>query len=429
MTSLAEENARLRKRIAELEAQLGPAPQSAKGSFKKVDALSKEEILRFGRQLILPDFGIAKQLKLRNTTILVVGAGGLGAPAILYLGANGVGRLGIADPDTVAVNNLHRQVIHTEASTDTSKAESAMRAVHAIDSTCEVVTYPFALTSENALEIIREYDIVIDATDNIGARYLLSDACVLANKPLVSGSALRMDGQLTVYHHNNGPCYRCLHPVPPPIDTVSKCVESGVLGVIPGVIGTLQALEAIKVAVGLHNDDPSFLIFSGLTTPMFRTMKLRGRKKDCIACGDNPSLTDLIDYAEFCGTADSDKSQDLFLLAPHERIKACEYDAHVRQQKPSLLLDVRPPVQYDICRLPESHSVPIDEFENKIMDIKKSMSELDVAGDQVFVVCRLGNDSQLAVRLLEKHGIKGARDLVGGLYSWSMNVDPSFPIY
>ncbi|KAI7870634.1 hypothetical protein BDF14DRAFT_1879225 [Spinellus fusiger] len=426
MTSLAEENAQLRNRVAQLEAQLAttretnsePVSTPAQGRFQTVDALNNDEVLRFGRQLIMPEYGIQAQLKLRNTSILVVGAGGLGSPACLYLGGNGVGRLGIVDPDTVAINNLHRQIIHTEASTDTNKAISAMRAVHAIHRHCEVVTYPLAITSDNALTILRDYDIVLDATDNIGTRYLLNDACVLLRKPLVSGSALRTDGQLTVYNYNNGPCYRCLHPVPPPVHTVSKCSESGVLGVIPGVIGILQALEAIKIATGLHEGEPSFLIFSGLTTPMFRTMKLRSRKKDCVVCGDQPTLTQLIDYAEWCGTADSDK-----------RIKVTEYDTCRRQGTPSLLIDVRPPVQFEICHLPHSWNLPIDTFEATIGSVLERMKKDQLSADQVFIVCRLGNDSQLAVRQLEAAGIKGTRDLIGGLYQWTHKVDATFPIY
>ncbi|KAF7725878.1 Molybdenum cofactor synthesis protein 3 [Apophysomyces ossiformis] len=432
-TDLAEENERLRQRIAELEAKLA-APQIPTDPvppvFEKVDQLTNAEIRRYGRQLILPHYGKEAQLKLRNTSMLIVGAGGLGAPAALFLGAGGVGRLGIVDHDDVDISNLHRQIIHTEARQGINKAVSAMMGVHSINPHCEVIPYALSLDSSNALDIIRQYDIVLDCTDNIATRYLLSDACVLSGKPLVSGSALRFDGQLTVYNYKGGPCFRCLHPIPPPADTVGRCSDSGVLGVIPGVIGTLQALEAIKTAVGANiNDPPTMLIFSGWNSHLFRTMKLRGKKKDCAACGENPTITHLIDYVQFCGSEAADHALDLSILAPHERIDVKEYDRIRKEDEPHLLIDVRPRVQFDICSLPNSWNIPLDELEARMAEIKDKMSCENVTADRVYSVCRLGNDSQLAIRLLEKHGIQGGRDIVGGLYKWSMDVDETFPVY
>ncbi|KAI8061572.1 adenylyltransferase [Gongronella butleri] len=429
---LLRENDQLKRRIEELEAQLStsaPEQPDLASVFEKVASLSHPEFRRYGRQLILPRWGTKSQVRLRNSAILIVGAGGLGAPAALYLGAGGAGKLGIVDHDDVDVSNLHRQIIHSEAKQGMNKAESAKKAVNEINSLCQVTTYPFALDSSNALEVIQDYDVVVDATDNVATRYLLNDACVLLGKPLVSGSALRYDGQLTVYNYRNSPCYRCLHPVPPPPETVGRCSDNGVLGVVPGVIGILQALEAIKVATGLHSGEPSFLVFSALNTPLFRTVKLRTKKANCAICGDEPTIHQLIDYVEFCGTGADDKGITQQLLKPEERVTAKEYHHMVTKGLPHLLVDVRPTLQIDICSLPHSVNVPIDELDKRIPEIEEMMKMQQLQGKDVVFVCRLGNDSQLAVRAMEKHGILGTRDIVGGLYDWATQVDDSFPIY
>ncbi|KAL1929094.1 hypothetical protein VTP01DRAFT_2153 [Rhizomucor pusillus] len=428
MESLEQENRRLRDRIAELEQQLGSSKPQTTTTFEKAERLSNAEIRRYGRQLILPGFGIPAQLKLRNSSVLIVGAGGLGSPAALYLGAGGVGRLGIVDHDTVDVSNLHRQVIHKEKTQGISKAVSAMMAVNDINPMCRVVPYETVLDSSNALDVIKDYDVVLDATDNVATRYLLNDACVLLGKPLVSGSALRMDGQLTVYNYNGGPCYRCLHPVPPPPETVTNCSDGGVLGVVPGIIGTLQALEAIKIITGIEaNVSPSFLIFSGSHSPMFRTMKLRGKKKDCAICGENPTIKQLVDYVQFCGAAATDKEQSLSVLSPEERVHVQEYYNATLANEPHVLLDVRSKVQFEICSLPNSIHIPLAELEKRIPEIDDKLKE--TGAKQVYVVCRLGNDSQLAVQILQKHGIENARDIAGGLYKWATEIDDTFPIY
>ncbi|KAG1520751.1 hypothetical protein G6F52_007371 [Rhizopus delemar] len=379
MQNLEKENELLRKRVAELEAKLKERTPEAllsdqqASSFEKVDKLTNQEIFRFGRQLVTPKFGYEAQLKLRNKSFLIVGAGGLGAPAALYLGAGGVGRLGIVDHDVVDINNLHRQVIHTEARRGVNKAVSAATTV-------------------------KSYDIIIDATDNIATRYLLSDAGVLAGKPVVSGSALRTDGQLTIYNYNNGPCFRCLHPTPPPAAAVGRCVDNGVLGVVPGIIGILQALEAIKVAIGSAAlSDPSFLIFSAMSNPMFRTMRLRQKKKDCAVCGENPTITELIDYVQFCQGQANDDIVDEVILKREERIDVDEYNEIIEKGKPHLLVDVRPKIQYDICHLPNSLHIPIEELPKEMHKVKEAMKEQNVTDKDVFVVCRLGNDSQIAV--------------------------------
>ncbi|KAI7902200.1 uncharacterized protein BX663DRAFT_512078 [Cokeromyces recurvatus] len=379
MEALQEENARLRQRIAELEEEkqnvpLALGPEDKAEPFKKVDKLTNEEIFRFGRQLVTPGFGYESQLKLRNTTFLVVGAGGLGSAVTLYLGAAGVGRLGIVDHDTVDTNNLHRQVIHTQARKGVNKAVSATISIKAVYPDADVIPYAYTLDRTNALELIKQYDIIVDATDNIATRYLLSDAAVLAGKPVVSGSALRNDGQLTVYNYKGSPCFRCLHPVPPPPTAVGKCVDHGVLGVVPGIIGTLEAIEAIKVALNEPSlEKPSFLIFSGMSNPMFRTMRLREKKKDCAICGENPTMTELIDYVQFCQGAANDKVTDEHILRQDERISVQEYcDCRLKDH---LLIDVRPPVQFGICSLPNSVNIPIDQLENKMEQVKDLIKE------------------------------------------------------
>ncbi|CEP13740.1 hypothetical protein [Parasitella parasitica] len=429
MTDLEIENIRLRQRIAELEAKQNvPVAYTTDDTavpFEKVGKLTNDEIFRFGRQLVTPGFGYDSQLKLRNTTFLVVGAGGLGSPATLYLGAAGVGRLGIVDHDTVDTNNLHRQVIHTDARRGVNKAVSAAMSIKAVYPDADVIPYAYTLDRSNALDLIKQYDIIIDATDNIATRYLLSDAGVLAGKPVVSGSALRNDGQLTVYNYNGGPCFRCLHPVPPPASTVGKCVDNGVLGVVPGVIGTLEALEAIKVALGTPClDTPSFVIFSGMSNPMFRTMKLRSRKKDCAICGEHPTLTELVDYVQFCNGAADDKTVDEEILLANERISVQQYNDIVQHNEDHLLVDVRPKVQYSICSLPNSINIPIDELEKNLGQIQELREDKDV-----YVICRLGNDSQIAVRMMQKAGIDRSKDIIGGLLNWSKSVDDTFPIY
>ncbi|KAI9481271.1 MAG: hypothetical protein EXX96DRAFT_566085 [Benjaminiella poitrasii] len=432
MEALQEENALLRQRIAELEKKqqvpVALTPQGKTEPFQKVDKLTNEEIFRFGRQLVTPGFGYESQLKLRNTTFLVVGAGGLGSATTIYLGAAGVGRLGIVDHDTVDTNNLHRQVIHTQARKGVNKAVSAAISIKAVYPEAEVIPYAYTLDRTNALELIKQYDIIVDATDNIATRYLLSDAAVLAGKPVVSGSALRNDGQLTIYNYKGGPCFRCLHPVPPPPATVGKCVDNGVLGVVPGIIGTLEAIEAIKVALDEPSlEKPSFLIFSGMSNPMFRTIRLRERKKDCAICGENPTMTELIDYVQFCQGAANDKTVDEKLLGPEERMSVQEYRKQC--EKDHLLIDVRPIIQFGICSLPNSVNIPIDQIENKMDQVKEMMKEKHLTGNDVYVICRLGNDSQFAVRMMQEAGIKEAKDITGGLLSWSKEIDPTFPIY
>ncbi|XP_022799067.1 adenylyltransferase and sulfurtransferase MOCS3-like isoform X2 [Stylophora pistillata] len=288
---------------------------------EKKERLTKDEILRYSRQLILPEIGVKGQIKLCNASVLVVGAGGLGCPVAQYLAAAGVGHIGTVDYDTVEISNLHRQVLHTESRVNISKAESIKIQIH---------------------------------------QYLLNDACILAGKPLVSGSALRFEGQLTVYNHDGGPCYRCLFPKPPPPESVGNCSDNGVLGPVPGVIGTLQALEAIKIIVGTKSSYSQKMLIYDALDGRFLTIKLRPRQSNCAVCGDNPSIRKLMDYELFCGASATDKTPSLEILQEQQRISVHEYKRLIDECSPHILLDVREPVELEICSLPvETLNIPL----------------------------------------------------------------------
>ncbi|GLJ36641.1 hypothetical protein SUGI_0737140 [Cryptomeria japonica] len=418
--------------------------------------LSAEMIQRFSRHLLLPAFGVEGQSKILKSSVLLVGAGGLGSPAALYLASCGIGCLGIIDYDVVEMNNLHRQVIHTEANIGKSKVKSAAAACHAINSAVKVVEYMVALSTANALDIVGKYDIVVDATDNVATRYLINDSCVILGKPLVSGAALGFEGQLTVYHYNQGPCYRCLFPIPPPIDACQRCSDNGVLGVVPGIIGSLQALEAIKIASGVG--DPlsgRMLIFDALPTRIY-TVKLRGRSPKCTVCGDNPEISfenfQNFDYEKFTQSPMSDKGPlSLCLLPSSQRVTSREFKQHQESGKPYVLLDVRENHQYKIASLPDSLNISLSHLETKVQIIHEAMKEMSVKRSSqesmsfeeangttleqissripLYVVCRRGNDSQRAVQYLCSQGFHAVHDIIGGLEAWTKEVDRNFPSY
>ncbi|KAJ2762578.1 hypothetical protein IWQ56_005012 [Coemansia nantahalensis] len=394
------------------------------------DGLSRDEIQRYSRQLLLAEVGTGGQVRLRNSAVAVVGTGGLGSPCALYLAAMGVGTLGLVDHDTVDHSNLHRQIAHTTAACEGAarKVVSAHAALARLNPQCRVRTHDVLLESANALEILRGYDVVVDASDNAATRYLVNDACVMLGIPLVSGSAVRVDGQLTVYNYNGGPCYRCLFPTPPPAATVATCSETGVLGVVPGIIGCLQALEVVKVVTGRKEDEPpSMLLFSYKAHPHFRSIKLRGRVPTCAVCGDAPTVTGLVDYAAFCGAGPSDCPQTLDVLDdPSQRVSCREYSAAMG--RPHLLLDVRDEVQFAICSLPGALNVPLDRLDERRAELQRAIGAL--GGAPVYVVCRRGNDSQLAVRYIrDTLGYAACYDVGRGLIGWQAEVDPEFPTY
>uniref|UniRef100_A0A3Q1EXR4 Adenylyltransferase and sulfurtransferase MOCS3 n=1 Tax=Acanthochromis polyacanthus TaxID=80966 RepID=A0A3Q1EXR4_9TELE len=406
-------------------------------------ALSNEDIMRYSRQLLLPELGVQGQLNLSKTSVLIVGCGGLGCPLAQYLAAAGVGRLGLLDYDEVELSNLHRQVLHGEENQGQAKALSAAKAVKRLNSTVECIPYHLQLSPENALQLIQQYDIVADCSDNVPSRYLVSDACVLNGKPLVSASALRMEGQLTVYNYRGGPCYRCLYPVPPPAETVTNCSDGGVLGVVPGIMGCFQALEVLKIASGQGSSCSQQLVMFDAQDARFRSIKLRPKQPGCAVCGENPSVTQLVDYEAFCGSAATDKCCKLNLLSRDQRITVQDYKSILDNAGPHLLLDVRPLVEVDICHLPFSLNIPLSSLEDRKSEhlqlLQERISELkqQMASDcrpPVYVICKQGNDSQKAVQVLEKMSGSevdsiAVKDISGGLMAWAKRIDPTFPQY
>ncbi|XP_015912540.1 adenylyltransferase and sulfurtransferase MOCS3 [Parasteatoda tepidariorum] len=392
--------------------------------------LSHKEIKRYSRQLILPEIGVSGQISLKKTSVLIVGAGGLGCPVGLYLAAAGVGCIGIVDYDRVDVTNLHRQIAHKIELVGQKKCDSLQQAIKEINPLVKCNVYPILLNSTNITEIIDSYNIIVDASDNVPTRYLLNDAAVLFNKHLVSGSALRFEGQLTVYNYLDGPCYRCLFPKPPSSSNVGNCSENGVLGAVTGVIGCLQSLEVIKIAVGIHPTyHKKMLLFDGLNGDM-RTITLRSRKLDCDICGNNPSIKQLIDYELFCQQSASDKIDDLELLPDSERISCNEYKKIMDNGLPHILLDVRPSHEIEICCLPNSLNIPINEItlEASVQKLQELIQEKNC--QSVFIICRRGNDSQTAVVNLKKvMSDYEWKDIKGGLIAWHNEIDTTLPLY
>ncbi|PCH42613.1 hypothetical protein WOLCODRAFT_163919 [Wolfiporia cocos MD-104 SS10] len=412
--------------------------------------LSLEDYRRYGRQMILNGFGLPGQLKLQQASVVVVGAGGLGCPALQSLAAAGVGRIGIVDHDTIELSNLQRQILHTESRVGTPKALSAAAAIKQINSRVHVETHATALTSANAIAVLSGYDIILDCTDNLPTRYLLSDTAVRLNRPLISGAAQQFDGQLCTYNLPlssyascssstgsdeekdgvRGPCFRCLFPKPPAPEMAGSCEELGVLGAVTGVIGNLQALEAIKLFTGLHDSKPSLLIYSALNTPPFRSIKLRARRATCPACGDDGAKVGQIeetDYVAFCGGARPDwVSRGLVVEGRSDvRIHAKELKDVLESGRNVRIIDVRQPTEFGICHLPGSMNIPIKEL---VANPSAHLASED--GQETYVICRLGNDSQIAVDALRGAGAAGVmKDLVGGLRAWARDVDETFPVY
>ena len=378
--------------------------------------LSKEEILRYSRHLIMPEVGMDGQLKLKQAKVLCIGAGGQGSPLALYLAAAGVGRLGIVDFDVVDFTNLQRQIIHDTSDVGRLKIESAKDTIADINPNVEVVAHETRLTSENALDIFRDYDIVADGTDNFPTRYLVNDACVLLGKPNVYGSIFRFEGQATVFYAKEGPCYRCLYPEPPPPGMVPSCAEGGVLGVLPGIVGSIQALETIKLILGRGRPLIGRLLLFDALDLKFRELKLR-KNPECPVCGAHPSVTKLIDYEQFCGIRGEEHVPETKV----PEITAPEVKKMMDERKPFVLVDVREPHEFQICRIPGSTLIPLG-------DVPKRMHELSSA-DEIVVHCRSGMRSAQAVELLMKAGFRKIHNLKGGVLAWADQVDPTMPKY
>lgn len=399
--------------------------------------LNNDEICRYSRQLFLTEVGVKGQKKIKDSSVLIVGAGGLGCPAALYLTCAGVGHIGIVDYDDVEINNLHRQLLYTETSVGTAKVIAAAESLNRLNSYVKITPYKIQLDSKNALDIIRNYDIVIDATDNVATRYLLNDACVLSDKPLISGSALRFEGHLTVFNYNNGPCYRCIFPEPPPPETVTNCGDGGVLGAAVGTIGVLQALETLKIILNMPDViSGRLLLLDGMETK-FHNVRLRPKNANCMICGEHRVIHELIDYERFCGAKANDKNPNLHLLKKEERISVEEYNRIVEiESKPHLLIDVRSPEEYQICHLQDSINIPFTQL-NKDHNLKLIKDNIKKAQEEhhsvdLYLLCRRGNDSQKAAQYLKKIFTEDTikvRDIIGGIHAWSNKIDQKFPKY
>jgi adenylyltransferase/sulfurtransferase len=381
-------------------------------------SLSNEEILRYSRHLIMPEVAMEGQLKLKQAKVLLIGAGGLGSPLGLYLAAAGVGRIGLVDFDVVDYTNLQRQIIHRTKDVGRRKLDSATESMTEINPHIQIDGYEAALTSENALDIIREYDIVVDGTDNFPTRYLVNDACVILGKPNVYGSIFRFEGQATVFAYKDGPCYRCLYPEPPPAGLVPSCAEGGVLGILPGTIGVIQATETVKLILGKGEPLVGRLLLYDALAMRFRELKLR-RNRECPVCGDNPTIRELIDYNEFCGVpghGDGTPAGPADLEIDPVEVKA-KYD----RGEHFVLLDVREPHELQICSLPNPKAIPLRELPNRV-------HELDTA-DEIVAVCKMGQRSARAAGFLRQAGFRKVKNMRGGTNLWAEKVDPTMPRY
>jgi MoaD family protein len=375
--------------------------------------LSREEVQRYSRHLIMPEVGVEGQLKLKAARVLCIGAGGLGAPASMYLAAAGVGTLGLVDFDTVDASNLHRQIIYGVQDVGRSKLEASRDHLQSMNPSLKVVLHEGALTSKNALDVLRDYDVILDGTDNFQTRYLVNDACVLLGKPNAYGSIFRFDGQASVFAVKDGPCYRCLYPEPPPPGLVPSCAEGGVLGVLPGIIGIIQATEAIKLILGAGQPLIGRLLLYDALQMRFRELKLR-RDVECPVCGDNPTIRELIDYDAFCGVAPANAAP---VPSAVPEVTAEELKAQIDSGKDVFILDVREPNEYQICRIPGSTLIPLGE-------VAARSAELDRNREMV-VHCKMGGRSAKAVALLQDRGFTRVRNLKGGILSWIDKVDPT----
>ena len=379
------------------------------------EELTHEEVQRYSRHLIMPEVGVEGQKNLKKAAVLCIGAGGLGSPMAVYLTAAGVGRVGIVDFDLVDFSNLHRQIIHSTQDVGRPKLQSAREKLEAINPNVEIETHETRLTSENALQLFQNYDIIADGTDNFPTRYLVNDACVLTGKPNVYGSIFRFEGQASVFAMREGPCYRCLYPEPPPPGLVPSCAEGGVLGILPGVVGVIQATEVIKLILGKGQPLVGRLLLFDALGMNFRELQLR-RNPDCPVCGDHPTIRELIDYEQFCGIQpDTEPPGEL------PEITATALKTELDEGKDLHLLDVRNPQEYQICNIEGAQLIPLGELIHR-------MHELDTARDMV-VHCRSGARSAQAIEMLRQAGFKKLRNLRGGILAWADEVDPSMPKY
>jgi adenylyltransferase/sulfurtransferase len=366
---------------------------------------------RYSRQLVLPELGPKGQQKLKESSALIVGAGGLGIPASVYLAAAGVGRIGIVDEDVVERSNLHRQTIYSEQDVGRRKAGVAGERLRSVNPHVTIEPHEMKLTSANAMEMVRGYDVVLDCTDNFPARYLINDACVILGKPDVYASIFRFDGQASVFHAQRGPCYRCLFPEPPPPDSVQDCAVAGVLGVLPGIMGSIQAVEALKLMLGQGEPLLGRLLLFSATDMSFNELRFK-RNPGCPVCGKNPTIRSLIDYEAFCGLRAPPAVRE---IAPVELKRLMDGRQRI------ILLDVREPFEHGLCRIEGSRLIPLGE-------LRQRAGELDRTAE-IVVYCHVGSRSARATELLSSMGFGRVRNLKGGIRAWSEDVDPTVPLY
>ncbi len=406
-------------------AAVAPKPQSGEGGprtglhpERALPELTNEEIKRYSRHLIMPEVGVEAQKKLKASKVLCIGAGGLGSPAAMYLAAAGVGTLGIVDFDTVDFSNLQRQILHGTPDVGRSKLASARDRLNAINPNVKIETYETALTSANALELFAPYDVILDGTDNFPTRYLVNDACVLLGKPNAYGSIFRFEGQASVFATKDGPCYRCLYPEPPPPGLVPSCAEGGVLGVLPGIIGVIQATETIKLIIGVGEPLVGrFMIYDALKMK-FRELKLR-KDPDCPVCGTHPTVTKLIDYEQFCGVVPA--APEPVAVNHATEITSIELKQRLDRGDALKIVDVREPNEYQINRIPGSELIPLGDVPKRYAELNKN--------DEIVVHCKMGGRSAKAADFLRSVGFTRVLNLKGGILDWVEKVDPSQPKY
>ena len=376
--------------------------------------LSQEEIRRYSRHLVMPEVGTDGQEKLKAARVLVVGAGGLGSPVAMYLAAAGVGRLGLVEFDRVEESNLQRQILYGQSDIGRPKLEVAAERLREINPLIEIETHPSRIESSNAMSLLTDYDLVVDGSDNFPTRYLVNDACVLAGKPNVFGSIFRFEGQISVFWGARGPCYRCLFPEPPPAGLVPSCAEGGVLGVLPGIVGSLQANEAIKLILEVGEPLVGRLVIFDALSLQFRELRLK-KSTECPVCSAQPTVTELIDYEALCGLKQGESEPDEINVSVSQLRDIQQEDRH------PLLLDVRTPREWEVCRIEGAHLIPLYELGHR-------WQELDTERE-IIVYCHHGHRSARAVDFLRRAGLKQVRNLTGGIDAWSREIDSSVPLY
>ncbi|CAI2371710.1 unnamed protein product [Moneuplotes crassus] len=393
------------------------------------EQLSKEEYKRYTRQMIIPGVSLEGQLKLKNAKVLIVGAGGLGSPAALYLSGAGIGTIGLVDGDHVDSSNLHRQVIHNNKRVGINKTVSAKETISDFNEFVKVITVEEHLTKDNAEDLVKDYDIIMDGLDNPKARYILNDACVLHGKPMVSGSALKWEGMVSVYNYKDSSCYRCVYPTPTPAKLVTNCADGGVIGMIPGIIGQLEALEIVKLILGEEGVLTNKMLFFNGKTSTFKKFTLRGKQVDCPVCGENPSIRVVADYdydalcpAPACSLVDSVK------LPKENDVAICTFQKDKTENSDKVaVIDVRPDVQFNIVNIPGSVNIPLDDIQKGSK--KDEIEEIFKTHEKVYIMCRRGNASRKATKHLLEQGYESAINVRGGITQYVEEIDNEMPMY